>query len=40
LITQEIELKALKAGFNKCIDAPLQAGTFKKEIIEFIEVDR
>lgn len=40
LITKEIEEKALKAGFNKCIEAPLTVQSIEKEIIEYMDSER
>ena len=40
LITKEIEEKAAKTGFSKCIEAPLTTKVIEKEIMEFMDKDR
>ena len=40
LITKEIEEKALKTGFNKCIESPLTKRSIEVEIIDFMEKDK
>lgn len=40
LITKDVEEKALKTGFNKCIEAPLTKRSIEIDIIEFMEKDK
>ena len=40
LITKDIEEKAMKTGFNKCIEAPLTKRSIEIDIIEFMEKDK
>jgi hypothetical protein len=40
LVTKEVEERAAKTGFNKCIEAPLTLQAIEKDIIEFMEKDK